>query len=130
MKQEQFKKLETMLYKRGYHKYTQHWHHEDYVIGKGFHKEDNQWDDDRTAYQILFSVYDYSNKNYPQLTEEQRKRIGVEVHIDVSRIIDERIELFLPFEIDDATIGEIEKKAESFYKWVCRTWKEPKEVWL
>ena len=128
MKQEQFKKLEAKLIKRGYRKYIQKWHHEDYIYGKGFHKEDNQWDDDRTAYQILFSVYDYSN--YPELTEEQRKRIGVEIHIDVSRTIDERIELFLPFEIDDATIGEIEKKAESFYKWVCRTWKEPKEVWL
>lgn len=130
MTKEQFTRLEAKLIKRGYRKYDQHWHHEDYIIGKGFHKEDNQWDDDRNAYQILFSVYDYTNKNYPQLTEEQRNRIGIEVHIDVSRTIDERIELFLPFEIDDATISEIEKKAESFYKWVCRTWKEPKEVWL
>ena len=130
MTKDEFTKLEAKLKKRGYRKYNQHWHHEDYVIGKGFHKEDNQWDDDRTAYQILLSVYDYSNKNYPELTEEQRKRIGVVVRIDVSRTYDEHIELYLPFEIDDATISEIEKKAESFYKWVCRTWKEPKEVEL
>lgn len=42
MKKKQFDKLAELLYSRGYKKYGQTWHNEDYVIAKGFHKEDNK----------------------------------------------------------------------------------------
>lgn len=50
MNKQEFEKLEQSLIERGYRKYDQQWHHEDYVIGKSFHREDNQWEEDRAAY--------------------------------------------------------------------------------
>jgi hypothetical protein len=126
MKKAEFDKLEAMLYKRGYHKYIQHWYHEDYVISKGFHKSDNQWDDDRYAYQILLSIYDYSDKNYMQLTEKERDHVGIDIRFGVSRNIEERIDMVMSWH-DNTTIEEVEAQAESFYKWVCETWNEPRE---
>lgn len=125
MEQAQFKKLEAMLYKRGYHKYIQHWHHEDYVIGKGFHKVDNQWDDDRPSYQILLSIYDYSQ--WDILSVEQRNRVGIEIRFDVSRTIDERMEMIMNW-YEDTTIEDVEAQAESFYQWVCKEYPEPRRI--
>jgi hypothetical protein len=125
MTQAQFKKLGKMLYKRGYHKYIQHWNHEDYVISKGFHKSDNQWDDDRSAYQILLAIYDYSSWN--KLTVEQRNHVGIEIRFDVSRTIDERIEMIMNW-YEDTTIEDVEAQAESFYQWVCKEYPEPRRI--
>lgn len=125
MKQAQFKKLETMLYKRGYHKYIQHLYHEDYVIGKGFHRADNQWDDDRSAYQIILAVYDYSS--WDKLTVEQRNHVGIEIRFDVSRTIDERIDMIMNW-YEDTTIEDVEAQAESFYQWVCKEYPEPRRI--
>lgn len=128
MTKEQFEALEESLYKKGYKKYDQHWHDEDYIIGKGFHKKDNKWEENRNAYQIILSVYDWTNPNkvfYDNLPETMKKRVGVEIHIDVSRTIDERIELTMPWN-KDTTIEEIERSAESFYKYVCDIYPEPR----
>ena len=126
MKKNQFDGLSEMLYARGYKRYNQHWHHEDYVIGKGFHKDDNLWEEDRSAYQIILSVYDYTDKNYPNLTDEMRNHVGIEIHFDVSRTIDERIDMDMSWH-DTDRIEEIERAAESFYKWVCSFYNKPIE---
>lgn len=69
MNKKQFDEFAKILYARGYKRYNQIWHHEDYVIGKGFHKADNVWEEDRNAYQIILSIYDYSDKDYPGLSK-------------------------------------------------------------
>jgi hypothetical protein len=129
MKQAQFKKLETTLYKRGYHKYIQHWNHEDYVIGKGFHRVDNQWDDDRSAYQILLSIYDYSMRRdlWDRLPVDYRNRVGIEIRFGISRIIDERIDMIMDWH-EDTAIEDVEAQAESFYQWVCKEYPKPRRI--
>ena len=95
MKKKQFEKLKKSLLERGYKVYHQQWHHEDYIIGKGFHKSDNKWEEDRSAYQIILSVYDYSDKKefFDRLPKDMRDHVGLEVHVDVSRTVSERIEM-------------------------------------
>ena len=126
MNKKQFDKLAESLYKRGYKKYGQHWHHEDYVIGKGFHKKDNRWEKDRSAYQIGLSIYDYAiHRDWSwKLSESMRDYVGIEIHVDVSRNINERIDLTITWD-DNTTIEEVEATAESFYKWICNTYPEP-----
>lgn len=128
MNKDQFEPLAKSLYDRGYKKYNQQWHHEDYVIGKGFHKKDNQWEEGRNGYQLLLSIYDYSLKRelWDRLSTKERTRVGIEIHIGVSRIIDERMDLTLAWH-DDTTIEEVEKIAESFYNWVCTVYPEPRK---
>ena len=70
MKKKQFEKLKADLLERGYKVYHQQWHHEDYVIGKGFHKSDNHWEEDRSAYQIILSVYDYDILTLSHYTDD------------------------------------------------------------
>lgn len=125
MTQAQFKKLGKMLYKRGYTKYIQRWNHEDYVISKGFHRVDNQWDDDRSAYQIILAIYDYSQ--WDILSDEQRNRVGIEIRFGVSRTIDERIDMIMNW-YEDTTIEDVEAHAESFYQWVCKEYPEPRRI--
>lgn len=128
MNKDQFEPLAQSLYERGYKKYIQHWHEEDYVIGKGFHKKDNKWEEDRNGYKLVLSIYDYSLKRelWNRLPESERTHVGIEIHVDVSRTIDERAELYLTWH-DDTTIEEVEKIAESFYNWVCNTYPEPRK---
>lgn len=126
MNKEQFDKLASSLYERGYKKYNQQWSNEDYVICKEFHKKDNIWEENRSAYQIILSIYDYT---IPQewsyrLPKDMKKKVGIEIHIDISRTINERVDLVLAWD-DDTTIEEVESVAESFYKWVCSTYPEP-----
>lgn len=128
MNKDQFEPLAQSLYERGYKKYNQQWHHEDYVIGKGFHKKDNQWEENRHAYQLILSIYDYSLRKelWDRLPAKERTHVGIEIHVDVSRTIDERMDLVLAWH-DDTTIEEIEEIAESFYNWVCNTYPEPRK---
>lgn len=129
MKKVEFDKLEAMLHKRGYHKYMQHWNHEDYVIGKGFHRVDNQWDDDRSAYQILLSIYDYSMRRdlWDRLPVDYRNRVGIEIRFGISRTIDERIDMIMDWH-EDTTIEDVEAQAESFYQWVRKEYPEPRRI--
>ena len=128
MNKEQFNKLEKQLIERGYKRYTQHWHHEDYVLGKSFHREDNQCDEDRAGCQLLLSVYDNSlhPEFYDRIPEEQRDYVGIEIHVDVSRVIDERMEFATNWD-DNTSIEEAERIAESFYQWVCNEYPEPRK---
>ena len=126
MKKTTFDKLEADLIERGYNKYNQKWHHEDYVIGKGFNHGEYEYG--RPAYQILLSVYDYTLPHdfSDRLPQQMKNYVAMEVHIDVSRTIDERVDIVLPW-FNDTTIEEIEKAAEGFYKDVCLMWPEPRK---
>jgi len=127
MKKTQFDKLEKQLIDRGYKKYNQHWHREDYVIGKSFHRDDNRWDEDRAGYQLLLSIYDniLHPEYYDRIPKEGRDNVGIEIHTAVSRIIDESLELTTSWS-DETTIEEVELLSESFYQWVCSQYPEPK----
>ena len=128
MNKGQFNILANLLDERGYKKYNQQWHHEDYVIGKGFHKTDNQWEEDRNAYQIILSIYDYTiHKDWSwKLPESMRNYVGIEIHVDMSRTIDERLELCFAWH-DNDTIEEVERWAEEYYQFMCKLFKEPRE---
>ena len=128
MIKEEFEKLKQSLIERGYRKYAQHWHHEDYVIGKSFHKDDNQWEENRAAYQILISVYDWTlhPEYFDRMPESYRNRVGLEVHIDMSRTIDERLELTFDWK-DSDTIEEVERIADFYYIAMCTIIPEPRK---
>ena len=128
MNKDQFTKLEILLKEKGYRRYNQQWHHEDYILGKSFHKDDNQWEEDRPAYQILISIYDYSIKPeyWDRMPPEMRDRVGLEVHVDMSRTIEERLEFCFAWH-DDDTIENVEKLAEGYYLSMCLLLPEPRE---
>ena len=128
MNKQEFEKLEKLLLENGYRKYAQHWHHENYVIGKSFHKDDNQWEEGRAAYQILISVYDWTlhPEYFDRIPKSFRDRVGLEVHIDMSRVIDERLDLTFDWKESD-TIEEIERLAEGYYNAMCRIIPEPRK---
>ena len=128
MEKETFENLKTSLLERGYKKFNQQWHHEDYVIAKGFHKKDNQWEENRNAYQILISVYDYTlhPEYWERMSNLEKNHVGLEIHVGVSRNIDERIDMIMAWH-DDDNIEDIEAKAESFYQWVCKEYPEPRK---
>lgn len=125
-----FEKLKKTLIERDYRQYDQHWKHETYVLGKPFHRDDNKWDEDRCGYQILLSVYDH--RTWPSefnITQEERNKVGIEITIDVSRTIDERMELTTSWH-DDTKIEDIEDMAEKFYTWVQEVYPEPRKETL
>jgi len=128
MNKGQFNILANLLDERGYKKYNQQWHHEDYVIGKGFHKTDNQWEEGRNAYQIILSIYDYSERTmlWDRIPKDMRNHVEIEVHVDMSRTIDERLELCFAWH-DNDTIEEVERWAEEYYQFMCKLFKEPRE---
>lgn len=128
MDKKKFAELETALKKRGYKRYNQHWHREDYVLGLSLHREDNRWDEDRAGCQLLLSVYDYTlhPEYYDRIPEGQRNQVGIEIHVDVSRVIDERME-FATAWADNMAIEEVECMADSFYRWVLTAYPEPRK---
>ena len=128
MNKQEFEKLENLLFERGYRKHTQQWHHEDYIIGKAFHKYDNQWEENRAAYQIIISVYDWTlhPEYFDRMPESYRNRVGLEVHIDMSRTIDERLELTFDWK-DSDTIEEVERIADFYYIAMCTIIPEPRK---
>jgi hypothetical protein len=128
MNKQEFEELEKLLLESGYSKHNQKWHHEDYIIGKSFHKDDNQWEEGRAAYQIIISVYDWTlhPEYFDRMPESFRDKVGFEIHIDMSRTIDERLELVFDWENSD-TIEQIEHLAEEYYNFMCKTIPEPRK---
>lgn len=128
MNKQEFEKLEKLLLERGYKKHNQQWHNEDYIIGKALYKDDNQWEEGRAAYQIIISVYDYTlhPEYFDRIPEQHRNHVGLEVHVDMSRIIDERLELTFDWKESD-TIEEIERLAEEYYNAMCKIVPEPRK---
>ena len=70
----------------------------------------------------------YDHRNWPSefnVPSEERNKVGIEITIDVSRTIDERMELVTSWE-DDTKIEDIEDMAEKFYAWVQEVYPEPR----
>lgn len=130
MKKTQFDKLVAQLKERGYKEFQSSFSNEDYSIYKPFHKGDNKWNENRAAYNIFLRVYDYTlhPEFKERMTKEQFECVGMEVHIDISRITDERIECVKSWS-DETTIEEVERLAESFYQWVCNEYPEPRSAY-
>lgn len=126
MNKAEYDKLVEEFEAKGYRKRNNTFNHADYYWGKSFHKEDNPFDEERAGYQLIINVYDYTDKDYPNLTPEMREHIGLEAVIMVSRTIDERIDLTLVWR-DNDTIESIEEAAESFYNWAIMYWPTPRE---
>ena len=118
MTKEEFKLFEEKLATHGYRKYNGKIINEDFYYCKGFGKGQNKHDEDRSNYQILFKVWDFSKY------ADRDKMCAVNpMHIApmimVSRVIDERLDLGLHSEtIEETDINQIEALAESFFVWV------------
>lgn len=111
MTKEELDKFEQELQNKGYKKYPAN-NSADYAWYKGFGK--SELEEDSINYQIAFSVWDFSK--YVDLDKHFEKHpFGVSSYILVSRYIDERTDLEIHHTKD---IDEIEKLAESFFKWV------------
>lgn len=116
MTHEEYNKLTAELQRRGYRKYpSPRYGKDDWAWFKSFGK--SAYEEDRSNYQICFDVVDfspYANRD-PFLRENP---YGIEPLILISRTINERVDLHLCYtKVDDTNIDEIERLAESFYKW-------------
>ena len=116
MTHEEYNKLVEDLKQRGYRKYpSPRFERDAYAWFKGFGKSKHQ--EDRSNYQICFDVFDFSeyDKREPYFTQHP---FGIEPMVLVSRSVDERVDLHLShIKVDDNNIDEIERLAESFYRW-------------
>lgn len=117
MTREEYNDLASELQRRGYKKYpSPRFTKDTWAWFKSFGK--SQFEEDRSNYQICFDVFDFS----PYANREPRFRedpYGIEPLVLISRTINERIDLHLSYtKVDDTNIDEIERLAESFYKWI------------
>lgn len=117
MTQEEYNKLTEELQHRGYRKYlSPRGRKDDWAWFKSFGESKHQ--EGRSNYQVCFDVIDFS----PYVDREPFFRdnpYGIEPLVLISRTIDERVDLHLSHtKVDDQNIDEIERLAESFYKWV------------
>ena len=117
MTHEEYNKLTEELQRRGYRKCPSlRFSKGDWAWYKSFGKSKHQ--EDRSNYQICFDVIDcslYADRE-PYLKENP---YGIEPLVLISRTIDERVDLHLSYtKVDDTNIDEIERLAESFFKWV------------
>ena len=117
MTREEYNRFAEELQQRGYRKYpSQRFSKDDWAWYKSFGK--SAYEEGRNNYQICFDVIDFSPyaDREPYLRENS---YGIEPLVLISRTIDERVDLRLSHtKVDDQNIDEIERLAESFYKWV------------
>lgn len=117
MTHEEYNRFTEELQRRGYRKYpSPRYGNDDYAWFKSF--GESQYEEDRSNYQVCFDVTDFSPYAYrePFLRENP---YGIEPLILISRTINERVDLHLSHtKVDDTNIDEIERLAESFFKWV------------
>ena len=117
MTQEEYNKFCEDLQSRGYRKYPSSRYGSDgYAWFKSFGRSKHQ--EDRSNYQICFDVIDFS----PYASRDSFFRdnpYGITPQVLISRTIDERVDLHLShIKVEDQNIDEIERLAESFYKWI------------
>ena len=117
MTREEYDKLVTELQRRGYRKYpSPRFRGEDYAWFKSFGK--SQFEEDRSNYQVCFDVIDFS-PYADRMPSFRDNPYGIEPLVLISRTVDERVDLQLSYtKVKDNNIDEIERLAESFYKWV------------
>ena len=114
---EEYDKLVTELQRRGYRKYfSPRFRKDSWAWFKSF--GESAYEEDRSNYQVCFDVTDFS----PYADRDPFFRdnpYGIEPLVLISRTVDERVDLHLCYtKVDDNNIDEIERLAESFYKWV------------
>lgn len=117
MTHEEYNRFAEELQQRGYRKYpSPRGSKDDWAWFKSF--GESQFEEDRSNYQICFDVFDFS----PYANREPFLRdnpYGIEPLVQISRTTDERVDLHLShIKVDDTNIDEIERLAESFYRWV------------
>lgn len=117
MTHEEYSKFCEDLKQRGYRKYpSPRGSKDDWAWFKSFGESKRQ--EGRSNYQICFDVTDFS----PYADREPRFRTdpySIEPLVLISRTINERVDLHLSYiKVDDTNIDEIERLAESFYKWI------------
>ena len=116
MTHEEYNKFCEDLKQRGYRKYSSpRFRGDDWAWFKSFGKSKHQ--EDRSNYQICFDVIDcslYADRD-PYLRDNP---YGIEPSVRISRTTNERVDLHLSHtKVNDANIEEIERLAESFYRW-------------
>ena len=117
MTREEYNRFAEELQRRGYRKYpSPRYGKDDWAWFKSFGESEHE--EDRSNYQVCFDVFDFS----PYADREPFLRdnpYGIEPSVLISRTIDERVDLHLCHtKVDDQNIDEIERLAESFYKWI------------
>lgn len=116
MTHEEYNRFAEELQRRGYRKYPSHRYGSDgYAWFKSFGESAHE--EDRSNYQVCFDVFDFSPyaDRDPYLRENP---YGIEPQVLISRSINERVDLHLSHtKVEDSNIDEIERLAESFYKW-------------
>ena len=117
MTHEEYNRFTEELQQRGYRKYpSPRFRKDDYAWFKSF--GESQFEEDRSNYQVCFDVIDFSPyaDRVPYLRENP---YGIEPSVRISRTTNERVDLHLShIKVEDHNIDEIERLAESFYKWV------------
>ena len=116
MTHEEYNKFCEDLQSRGYRKYpSPRFERGTYAWFKAF--GESAYEEDRSNYQVCFDVFDFS----PYADREPRFRTdpySIEPQILISRTVNERVDLHLSYtKVDDTNIDEIERLAESFYRW-------------
>ena len=116
MTHEEYDKFTAELQRRGYKKYpSPRGMKDDWAWFKSFGESKHQ--EDRSNYQICFDVINFTPYagREPYLRENP---YGIEPSVRISRTINERVDLHLShIKVDDNNIDEIERLAESFYRW-------------
>ena len=116
MTHEEYNRFTEELQQRGYRKYSSpRFRGDDWAWFKSFGK--SAYKEDRSNYQVCFDVADFSLYAYrdPYLKENP---YGIEPSVRISRTTNERVDLYLPHtKVEDNNIDEIERLAESFYRW-------------
>lgn len=117
MTREEYNKLAEDLQSRDYRKYpTPRYPRDGYAWFKSF--GESQFEEDRSNYQVCFDVFDFS-PHADRVPYFRDSPYSIEPQILISRTIDERVDLHLSHtKVDDTNIDEIERLAESFYKWI------------
>ena len=116
MTREEYDKLVTELQRRGYRKYpSPRFRKDGWAWFKSFGK--SKFEEGRSNYQVCFDVIDFSL----YADREPRFKVrpyGIEPLVLISRTVDERVDLHLSHtKVDSNNITEIERLAESFFKW-------------
>lgn len=116
MTHEEYNRFAEELQRRGYKKYpSPRFGKDDYAWYKSF--GESKFEEDRSNYQICFDVFDFSPYAYREPSFRDNP-YGIEPLILISRTVNERVDLHLSYtKVDDNNIDEIERLAESFYKW-------------
>lgn len=117
MTREEYKAFEEKLKERGYRRYTSSVMTADHAYYKSFHKDDNPYEEDRGMYQIAFHAYDFSpfaNRD----AHFTKNPWSVSAEIQISRTIDERIDLSMHHSFLGLDVERIEAFAEELMQFV------------